>query len=126
MRRSTTSSGAGRRSRLQHGKDAVAVYSGSSMTSKHLTGKFARVGLGTRYIDYNGRFCMSSAAMAYARAFGVDRSPLPMTDIPLAGQHLRGRTWPSASRSPCSGSALPRPWRQPDRGRPPRDADHHR
>src|SRR5579884_3941612 len=27
---------------------------------------------------------MSSAAMAYARAFGIDRAPLPMTDIPLA------------------------------------------
>src|SRR3954470_11581665 len=70
----------------RHGKDAVAVYSGSSMTNEkcYVTGKFARVGLGTRHIDYNGRLCMSSAAMAYARAFGIDRSPLPMTDIPLA------------------------------------------
>jgi len=69
-----------------HGKDAVAVYSGSSMTNEkcYLTGKFARVGLGTRHIDYNGRLCMSSAAAAYAKAFGIDRSPLPMTDIPLA------------------------------------------
>jgi assimilatory nitrate reductase catalytic subunit len=25
-------------------------------------GKFARVALGTRHIDYNGRFCMASAA----------------------------------------------------------------
>ena len=85
-RRSTTSSAAGRRSRREHGKDAVAVYSGSSMTNEkcYLTGKFARVGLGTRHIDYNGRLCMSSAAMAYARAFGIDRAPLPMTDIPLA------------------------------------------
>ena len=64
----------------------MAVYSGSSMSNEkcYLTGKFARVGLGTRHIDYNGRLCMSSAAMAYARAFGIDRSPLPMTDIPLA------------------------------------------
>ncbi|MCC6173902.1 MAG: molybdopterin oxidoreductase family protein [Chloroflexi bacterium] len=70
----------------EHGKDAVAVYSGSSMTNEkcYLAGKFARVGLGTRHIDYNGRLCMSSAAMAYARAFGIDRAPLPMTDIPYA------------------------------------------
>jgi assimilatory nitrate reductase catalytic subunit len=69
-----------------HGRDAVAVYSGSSMTNEkcYLVGKFARVALGTRHIDYNGRLCMSSAAMAYARAFGLDRAPLPMTDIPLA------------------------------------------
>jgi assimilatory nitrate reductase catalytic subunit len=70
----------------QHGRDAVAVYSGSSMTNEkcYLTGKFARVALGTRHIDYNGRLCMSAAATAYAKAFGIDRAPLPMTDIPLA------------------------------------------
>src|SRR5947209_5195505 len=69
----------------QYGKDAVAIYSGSSMTNEkcYIMGKFARVGLGTRHVDYNGRLCMSSAAAAYARAFGVDRAPLPMTDIPL-------------------------------------------
>jgi assimilatory nitrate reductase catalytic subunit len=50
----------------------------------YLMGKFARVGLRTRHIDYNGRLCMSSSAYAYAQAFGIDRSPLPMTDIPLA------------------------------------------
>lgn len=70
----------------QYGRDAVSVYSGSSMTNEkcYLTGKFARVGLRTRNIDYNGRLCMSSAAGAYSKAFGIDRSPLPMTDIPLA------------------------------------------
>jgi assimilatory nitrate reductase catalytic subunit len=70
----------------EHGPDAVAVYSGSSMTNEkcYLMGKFARVGLRTRHIDYNGRLCMSSSAYAYAQAFGIDRSPLPMTDIPLA------------------------------------------
>jgi assimilatory nitrate reductase catalytic subunit len=68
-----------------HGKDAVAVYSGSSMTNEkcYLMGKFARVALQTRHIDYNGRLCMSSAAAGYSRAFGMDRAPLPMTDIPL-------------------------------------------
>jgi assimilatory nitrate reductase catalytic subunit len=71
---------------VEHGKDAVAVYSGSSMTNEkcYLVGKFARVGLGTRHIDYNGRLCMSSAAVAYARAFGLDRAPLPLPDIALS------------------------------------------
>ncbi len=69
----------------QHGRDAVAVYSGSSMTNEkcYLAGKFARVALGTRHVDYNGRLCMSSAAVAYARAFGLDRAPVPMPDIAL-------------------------------------------
>ena len=68
-----------------HGRDAVAVYSGSSMTNEkcYLAGKFARVALGTRHIDYNGRLCMSSAAVAYAQAFGLDRAPLPMPDIAM-------------------------------------------
>src|SRR6478736_10122274 len=63
----------------EHGKDAVAVYSGSSMTNEkcYLMGKFARVGLRTRHVDYNGRLCMSSSAYAYAQTFGIDRSPLP-------------------------------------------------
>jgi assimilatory nitrate reductase catalytic subunit len=70
----------------EHGRDAVAVYSGSSMTNEkcYLMGKFARVALRTRHVDYNGRLCMSSAAGAYEKAFGLDRAPLPMTDIPLA------------------------------------------
>ncbi len=70
----------------QHGKDAVAVYSGSSMTNEkcYLMGKFARVGLQTRHVDYNGRLCMSSSAYAYDKAFGLDRSPLPMPDYELA------------------------------------------
>jgi len=74
----------------EHGRDAVAVYSGSSMTNEkcYLAGKFTRVGLQSRHIDYNGRLCMSSAAGAYAKAFGIDRAPLPMTDIPLAQSML--------------------------------------
>lgn len=74
------------RIQAEHGRNAVAVYSGSSMTNEkcYIMGKFARVGLGTRHIDYNGRLCMSSAASAYAKAFGIDRSPLPMPDIQLA------------------------------------------
>jgi len=70
----------------KHGKDAVAIYGGASLTSEksYLLGKFARVALGTRHIDYNGRLCMVSAGTAYKMAFGVDRSPNPWSDIPEA------------------------------------------
>ncbi len=58
-----------------YGKDSVAVYGGGSLTNEeaYLLGKFARVALGTKYIDYNGRFCMSAAATAANQAFGIDR-----------------------------------------------------
>jgi assimilatory nitrate reductase catalytic subunit len=70
----------------KHGKDAVAMYGGASLTTEkaYLLGKFARVALGTRHIDYNGRLCMVSAGTAYKLAFGVDRSPIPWSDIPRA------------------------------------------
>jgi assimilatory nitrate reductase catalytic subunit len=71
----------------QHGKDAVAVYSGSSMTNEkcYLTGKFARVALGTRHCDYNGRLCMSSATGANERSLGIDRAANPISDMLHAG-----------------------------------------
>ena len=70
----------------KYGKDAVAVYGGASLTTEktYLVGKFARVALGTKHVDYNGRLCMVSAGTAYKLAFGVDRSPNPWEDIPLA------------------------------------------
>ncbi|MBK9215660.1 MAG: nitrate reductase [Chloracidobacterium sp.] len=70
----------------EYGKDAVAVYSGSSLTTEktYLVGKFARVALGTRYIDYNGRLCMASAAAGNNKAFGIDRAANPWSDIPFA------------------------------------------
>ena len=41
--------------------------------------------LQTANIDYNGRFCMSSAAAASIRALGIDRGlPFPLEDIPGA------------------------------------------
>ncbi|MFE0028249.1 molybdopterin oxidoreductase family protein [Amycolatopsis sp. NPDC059021] len=96
--------------RAEHGADSVAVFGGGGLTNEkaYLLGKFARVALGTSQIDYNGRFCMSSAAAAGIRAFGADRGmPFPVTDLAgadailLAGanpaetmppflQHLRG------------------------------------
>ncbi len=84
---------AGRLRALQaeHGHDAVAVLGGGGLTNEkaYLLGKFARVALRTRQIDYNGRFCMSSAAAATTRAFGLDRGlPFPITDIARAGAVL--------------------------------------
>ena len=69
-----------------YGKDSIGVYSGSSLTTEktYLMGKFARAGLGTRYIDYNGRLCMVSAAAGNNKAFGIDRAANPWSDIPLA------------------------------------------
>jgi len=68
------------------GKDSIGVYSGSSLTTEktYLMGKFARAGLGTRYVDYNGRLCMVSAAAGNNKAFGIDRAANPWSDIPLA------------------------------------------
>jgi assimilatory nitrate reductase catalytic subunit len=70
----------------KYGPDAFAVLGGASMTTEkcYLLGKFARVCLKTRYIDYNGRLCMVSAAAGNKKAFGIDRAGNPMSDIPLA------------------------------------------
>nr|WP_189224601.1 molybdopterin oxidoreductase family protein [Saccharothrix coeruleofusca] len=80
-----------RRLRAEHGPDAVGVFGGGGLTNEksYLLGKFARVALGTSQIDYNGRFCMSSAAAAGNRAFGLDRGmPFPVTDLDGAGAVL--------------------------------------
>src|SRR3954470_20657218 len=73
-----------RRIRQEHGPDAVGVFGGGGLTNEkaYALGKFARVALGTSQIDYNGRFCMSSAAAAGIRAFGIDRGlPFPLADL---------------------------------------------
>ncbi len=59
----------------EDGYNALGVYGGGSLTNEeaYLLGKFARVALQTKYIDYNGRFCMSAAASAANQAFGIDR-----------------------------------------------------
>jgi assimilatory nitrate reductase catalytic subunit len=44
-------------------------------------GKFARMCLKTPYIDYNGRLCMVSAGAANKKAFGIDRTTNPWSDI---------------------------------------------
>jgi assimilatory nitrate reductase catalytic subunit len=76
------------RTRTEHGPDACGVFGGGGLTNEkaYTLGKFARVVLGTSQIDYNGRFCMSSAAAAGIKAFGLDRGlPFPLEDIPKTG-----------------------------------------
>jgi assimilatory nitrate reductase catalytic subunit len=73
--------------RAEHGPDSVAVFGGGGLTNEkaYALGKFARVALGTSQVDYNGRFCMSSAAAAGTAAFGIDRGlPFPVTDLDQA------------------------------------------
>jgi assimilatory nitrate reductase catalytic subunit len=68
----------------RYDENAVAVFGGGGLTNEksYALGKFARVALRTRNIDYNGRFCMSSAAAAGIRAFGIDRGlPFPLSDV---------------------------------------------
>jgi assimilatory nitrate reductase catalytic subunit len=67
--------------REESGADAIGVFGGGGLTNEkaYQLGKFARLALGTSRIDYNGRFCMSSAAAAGMRAFGLDRGlPFPV------------------------------------------------
>jgi len=66
-----------------HGRHAIGVLSGASLTTEktYLLGKFARVCLRTPYIDYNGRLCMVSAGAANKKAFGIDRTTNPWSDM---------------------------------------------
>ncbi len=69
------------------GNNALGVFGGGGLTNEkaYALGKFARVALKTSQIDYNGRFCMSSAAAASVEALGIDRGlPFPLEDIPHA------------------------------------------
>ena len=66
-----------------HGSQSVALLGGASLTTEktYLLGKFARVCLKTPYIDYNGRLCMVSAGAANKKAFGIDRTTNPWSDM---------------------------------------------
>ena len=104
-RRWTWSPTASRPPQQRYGPDSVGVFGGGGLTNEkaYTLGKFARVALRTSAIDYNGRFCMSSAATAGNRAFGVDRGlPFPLV------RHRRGRR-----RSCWSGPTRPTPCRRP-------------
>src|SRR4051812_10927380 len=76
-----------RRSQEAYGPDSVGAFGGGGLTNEkaYTLGKFVRVALRSASIDYNGRFCMSSAATAANRALGMDRGlPFPLEDIAQA------------------------------------------
>src|SRR5262249_31794312 len=68
----------------KYGRQTLAAFGSGALTNEkaYLLGKFVRVALRSPNIDYNGRYCMSSAAAGQNRAFGVDRGlPFPVSDI---------------------------------------------
>ncbi|HEU5321320.1 MAG TPA: molybdopterin-dependent oxidoreductase, partial [Methylomirabilota bacterium] len=103
-----------RRLQAEHGRDAVAVLSGASLTNEkaYLMGKFARVALGTANVDYNGRLCMVSAAAANRLAFGIDRVANPWSDIP----HARCLLITGANVGECFPILTDHVWRARDAG----------
>ncbi|HTV19886.1 MAG TPA: molybdopterin-dependent oxidoreductase, partial [Polyangiaceae bacterium] len=70
--------------RERYGRDANGAFGSGALTNEkaYLLGKFVRVVLGSSQIDYNGRYCMASAAAGQNRAYGIDRGlPFPVSDI---------------------------------------------
>lgn len=99
----------------EHGKDAFGIYSGSSMTNEkcYLMGKFARIGLGTKNIDYNGRYCMSSASVGFNQSLGIDRGGTnPWSDIKFADVLLIA----GSNTAECHPLSMPYIWGARDRG----------
>ncbi|MGH7857787.1 MAG: molybdopterin oxidoreductase family protein, partial [Candidatus Binatia bacterium] len=103
-----------RRLQARHGRDSVAVLTGASLTNEksYLMGKFARLAVGTRHIDYNGRLCMVAASAANAKAFGIDRAANPWADIVATDLVLVV----GANVSECSPITVDYIWRARDRG----------
>src|SRR5262249_16954552 len=91
-----------------------ALLGGASMTNEkcYLIGKFARVCLKTRHIDYNGRLCMVSAAAANKKVLGIDRASNPSSDIPLADVIWIG----GANVAECAPITTSYVWQGRDRG----------
>ncbi|HEX6275177.1 MAG TPA: molybdopterin oxidoreductase family protein [Polyangiaceae bacterium] len=70
--------------RARFGSAALGAFGSGALTNEkaYLLGKFVRVALRSPNIDYNGRYCMASAAAGQNRAFGIDRGlPFPVSDI---------------------------------------------
>ncbi len=70
--------------RGRHGAQSLAAFGSGALTNEkaYLLGKFVRLALGSPNVDYNGRYCMASAAAGQNRAFGIDRGlPFPVSDI---------------------------------------------
>ena len=98
----------------EFGKNAVAVLSGVSLSNEksYLVGKFARVALQTRELDYNGRLCMVSAGAGNKKAFGIDRAANSWEDIVHAEVILCAGT----NVAECSPITTDYIWRARDKG----------
>lgn len=98
----------------KYGKDAVAVLSGVSLSNEksYLMGKFARVALQTKELDYNGRLCMVSAGTGNKKAFGIDRAANYWEDILYADVIVCAGT----NVAECSPITTDYIWRARDRG----------
>lgn len=99
----------------KYGRDALSVYGGVSMTNEkcYLVGKYARVGLQTKHIDYNGRYCMSSAAGGFNATLGMDRgSTLPWPDL----MHSDCFFLSGSNTAECHPTSITWFWRGRDRG----------
>ncbi|MBL8111312.1 MAG: molybdopterin-dependent oxidoreductase, partial [Acidobacteria bacterium] len=75
-----------KRIQAAYGPHAFAMLSGVSLSNEksYLVGKFARVALKTRNLDYNGRLCMVSAGAGNKKAFGLDRASNTYEDLAKA------------------------------------------
>lgn len=67
----------------QYGTESIAFYiSGQLLTEDYyVVNKLAKGFLKANNVDSNSRLCMSSAAMGYRRAFGVDAPPSSYEDV---------------------------------------------
>ena len=114
-----------------YGPDSIGCFGGGGLTNEkaYAFGKFARVGLRTAMIDYNGRFCMSSAATAANRAFGIDRGlPFPLADIAAGPDDPAGRLESGGHHAAGDAVVRRRPGERgdPHRGRPTAHRDRRR
>ena len=84
-------------------RDAVGVFGGGGLTNEkaYCSASSPAWRFAPRNIDYNGRFCMASAAAAGLRAFGMDRGlPFPLEDIPGADAILLAGGNPAETMPP--------------------------
>jgi assimilatory nitrate reductase catalytic subunit len=103
-----------KRIQAQYGKNSVAVLSGVSLTNEksYLMGKFARLGVQTAELDYNGRLCMVSAGAGNKKAFGIDRAANFWDDI----LHAKVIICAGTNVAECSPITTDYIWRARDKG----------
>ena len=76
--------------RDMHGRDAIGWYGSGQLDTEasYVFTKLFKGYLGTNNTDTNSRLCMSSAVVAYVRAFGMDGPPTCYDDIQHADVFL--------------------------------------